>query len=482
MLPSLLSGACQNRDRYDCCRQTTQYKVLRITVYTRLRNATGLAKAALQTILRARFGYALLGSMLVASSLGTSVRAQQVDPLLRADFLADPLMQAPRDPLLPELAVERDYSPLEKQAIATDLDQLDQQARALLASGQAGEAFALWRRELKLRRVLDTNQEFDAIARVADIAWAQQRSVDVQLLTLRTRELWNAAKTSLGTEREAQLGGIDMGEPEDSLISGAATADIATLNELANTFTTLRDIDSAVEVYEQLILLSSDRPKTKTAQQLTLAELHVAWFQFAEATNLYLVLLNEARTNNNTAQEIEYLQRLAHTYQAAGSLTNAVRAQTDLLEIYRDQRAEEEFPELMLAIAQNYRALNLHTSAIDYYRAAYRTAQQFEQFSFSAQVLKDLGELYESLALTDEALGAYTLLIPVEQQAYNDYGVMNAHDRVGQLQRRQGNDFEALKAFQRALVLATRLGVQEDYFVEQIESVTPSSLGSAHSQ
>jgi len=465
-------------------------------VYIRLRQSSNFARKLLkkllssthQVVVKSGLGYALVGGVLTGSVLvmgGVSPRvyAQQVDPQLRTAFLADPRTQEPRDPLLPVLPIEREYSPLEKQVIAADLDQLDQQARALLASGAPDAAFATWRRELQLRRVLDTSKEFDAIARVAEIAWARQRSVDVQLLTLRTRELWAAAKTSLGAEPESQLGGHDAGTPEDSLISGATTADIATLSELAETFTTLRDIESAVEVYEQLILLSSDgsttpgvsltadRTALKVAQQLTLAELHLEWFQFAEATNLYLTLLSEARANGDTAREIDYLKRLAYTYKEAKSLPNAVRAQTDLLEIYRDQRAEEEFPELMVAIAQNYRALNLHTSAIDYYRAAYRTAQKFDQFTFSAQVLKDLGELYESLALTDEALGAYTLLVPVEQQAYNDYGVMQAYDKIGQLQRRKGDDLEALKAFERGLVLATRLGIQEDYFIEQIGSV-----------
>ncbi|MEM6597490.1 MAG: hypothetical protein AAF635_04880 [Cyanobacteria bacterium P01_C01_bin.69] len=404
--------------------------------------------------------------------MGQIARAQQVDPLLRESFLADPLTQDPQDPLLPVLAVERPYSPLEKQAIAANLNQLNAQAQQQLATGNVDAAFALWRRELQLRRVLGTNQEFTAIARVAEIAWARQQSVDVRLLTLRAREIWAAAKTSLDVEREDQLGGSDMGIPEDSLISGSATADIATLGDLANTFVTLRDVESAVEVYEQLIVLSRDRTDVQTVQQIALAELHLEWFQFAEATNIYLMLLSNAETTGDTEKEIEYLQQLAYTYQQAKSLPNAVRAQTDLLERYQAQGEEEEFPELMVAIAQNYRTLNLHTSAIDYYRAAYQAAQRFDQFSFSAQVLKDLGELYESLALTDDALGTYTLLVPVEQQAYNDYGVMNAYDKIGQIQRRRGDNLEALKAFERALVIATRLGIQEDYFIEQIGSVT----------
>ncbi|MEO1388135.1 MAG: tetratricopeptide repeat protein [Cyanobacteria bacterium J06634_6] len=63
------------------------------------------------------------------------------------------------------------------------------------------------------------------------------------------------------------------------------------------------------------------------------------------------------------------------------------------------------------------------------------------------------------------------MLEPVEEQTYDDYGVTNAYNSIGQLQRRKGNWLEALKAFERALVIANRLGLSEEYFIEQIESV-----------
>ena len=434
-------------------------------MYTRLRYAFGLS-------------ISLLSSLLIATVSSLPASAQQVNPQVRLDFLEDPLTSEERDPLLPELPVNRPYSPLEKQAIARSLDQLNQEAQQLFAAGQTDAAFALWRREIKLWRVIGPTQEFAAIRQVATIAWAEQRITDVQLLTLRTRELWDAMKTSLGVPAEEDtLGGPSPGVPEDSLITGAATADLATLDDLAQTLITLRDVDSTVEVYEQTIVIAaaSDTAESdfnQTQRQIALAELHVEWFQFAEATNVYLTLLNKARSQGNTEQEIAYLEQLAYTYQQADALLNATRAQTDLVGLYQAQGENEKLPALLIAIAQNYRTLNLHTSAIDYYRAAYSRAQQEQQFSFSARVLQDLGSLYESLALTDDALGTYTLLVPVEEQAYNDYGIMNAHDKIGQLQRRQGNTLEALKAFQRALVIANRLGLPEDYFVEQIESVT----------
>ena len=78
------------------------------------------------------------------------------------------------------------------------------------------------------------------------------------------------------------------------------------------------------------------------------------------------------------------------------------------------------------------------------------------------------------LALNEQALGAYELLVPVERQAYNTYGVMEAYANIGALQRRLGNAAEALKAFQQGLVEANRLGTREAYFIEQIEAIAQS--------
>ena len=422
----------------------------------------------------------LLGTLGCFSTVTVAI-AQQVSPELRQSFLEDPLTSDPPDPLLPTLTVERDYSPLERAELARSLDQLNRTAAELYLNGQIDQAFQQWRREIKLRRVLGPRQEFAVIAQVAELAWAQQRITDIQLLTLRSREIWDVVQMDLGTaEADSRMDEDENGEMR-SPISGAPTADIAFLTDLARTFEVLRDHDSSVAVYEQIDQLRqaefasegiADLSAEREAERIRLAELHLDWFEFAEASNIYLELLTIARANGDGDREQRYLEKLAYSYQQADSLLNATRAQTDLLTIYQAKGEEEKLPEMLVAIAQNYRTLNLHASAIDYYRAAYREAQRFDQFSFSAQVLKELGSLYESLALTDEALGAYTLLVPVERQAYNDYGIMNAQDKIGQLQRRQGNLLEALKAFERALVIANRLGVREEYFVEQIESVS----------
>ncbi len=423
----------------------------------------------------AAFSFTLLGNPLSSDRLNPSALAQQISPQLRQDFLSNPLTAKPRDPLLPELAVERPLSPLELSTLSNELTQLNRSAQALLASGETEQAFEQWRRELRLRRVLGPVEEFAAIRRVADLAWRNQQPVDVQLLTLRTREIWETVRATLGLEPEDEQFAArpaDASAPARILASGGEASDIAVLGAIAQTFTTLRDIDSSVEVYRQLIKLSEDQGIDPTGQRRSLAELHLNWFQFAQAADIYLALLATARATGDQAQEMAYLERLVYSYQQADSFENAVRAQTDLIAIYQARGEEEKLPELLLAIAQNYRTLNRPNNAIEYYRSAYSAAQRFDQFSFSAQVLRDLGSLYQSIALNDEALGAYNLLIPVEQQAYNSYGVMNAYGSIGIIQRQKGNAFEALKAFEKALVIANQLNLQEDYFIEQIESVT----------
>ncbi|MGB3787366.1 MAG: hypothetical protein WA949_05100, partial [Phormidesmis sp.] len=238
-----------------------------------------------------------------------------------------------------------------------------------------------------------------------------------------------------------------------------------------NIFLTLRDIDSAVEVYQQLIALSADDLQAVTAQKISLAELNLAWFKFANAADVYLELLDQARKNGDRTQEIFYLQRLVYSYQQAKSLPNALRAQTDLLDRYVAMGDEGKLPDLLVAIAQNYQAIDQPNNAITYYRSAYSAAQKLEQYSFSAKVLQELGQLYRSVNDINEALVSYNLLILVERQAYNNYGIMNAYDNLGQLYRQQGELSAALKAFQQGLVLAEQLNLRTAYFTEQIEAV-----------
>ena len=404
--------------------------------------------------------------------LGVAAIAQQVDPQVRAEFLSDPLTTEPRDPLLPVITVDRLPTPLELRALRENLDQLNGLAQERLSAGQIDEAFVLFLREIRLRRVLGLVAEFNAIAPVAELAWEQQRSQEVQLLTLRMREIWTAVQADLGSLDEISEEDEDIIENTPSLLEASEQSDLVVLSAIARIFIDLRDTESVIAVYRQMIDLTIAEGADPTTLRRELADYHLAWFQFAEGANVYLLLLASAREQGNQSAEIAYLERLVYSYQEANSLENAARAQTNLVGLYQATGEEEKLPELLLVIAQNYRALNWTNDAVSYYRSAYSAAQRFEQFSVSAQVLRDLGEVYRAIARIDEALVAYNLLVPVEQQAYNDYGIMNAYDNIGQLERQRGNSFEALQAFEKALVIANRLSLDEAYFIEQIESVS----------
>jgi len=95
----------------------------------------------------------------------------QLSPVLTEQFLSDPEFSEPRDPLLPDLPIERPLSPLEKLALAAELDALAAEAEALFLAGQTEAAFATWMREVRLRRILGYEAELEAIQRVGLRVW-----------------------------------------------------------------------------------------------------------------------------------------------------------------------------------------------------------------------------------------------------------------------------------------------------------------------
>ncbi|NJL49506.1 MAG: hypothetical protein HC929_21270, partial [Leptolyngbyaceae cyanobacterium SM2_5_2] len=74
-------------------------------------------------------------------------QAQALSPEVRFPFLADPLEDVPRDPLLPTPPVLRPLSPLEQYTLEQDLDQLATEAEVLAQSGETDAALELWIRE-----------------------------------------------------------------------------------------------------------------------------------------------------------------------------------------------------------------------------------------------------------------------------------------------------------------------------------------------
>jgi tetratricopeptide (TPR) repeat protein len=378
------------------------------------------------------------------------VQAQQLDAGVRDAFLADPVDDVERDPLLPSLDVERAFSPLELYDLDQGLDLLDRQAQLLLNAGEMDDAFELWLREVRLRRVMGLAEELAALDRVSRLAWEAQRSTEIRLMSLRLREVWQA------------------GVLADSLAESE-------LLQIAQLFETLRDEPSILAVYAQLADRAAQRGDGITQRDYLakLAEQQLQWFNYDEAAAIYQRLLSDATAREQSVQQINWLRQLIYSYQQNDDYAQAATAQRQLAELYQAQGDVEKLPELLVALGNNYAKLNQSQTAIEYYRSAYSYAQRLQQYSFSSQVLLQLGQLYRDLNELDQAIAMYDLLVRVEGQSYNTYGIMNAYDLLGTVYRDQGDRASALAAFEAGLTQAQQLDHRQDYFQSQIQTVTP---------
>ena len=290
--------------------------------------------------------------------------------MLTEQFLSDPEFSEPRDPLLPDLPIERPLSPLEKLALAAELDALAAEAEALFLAGQTEAAFATWMREVRLRRILGYEAELEAIQRVGLRVWENSRAEEVQLITLRLRQI------------QAEL-------------LAQAPLNIALLEEVVAAFEVLRDVDAAVAVYETLIeraTLAGDRDEQQRLLE-NLANLRETWFRFEVAAATYQTLL-DALGQGEDLQAIAYLQGIIRNLQQAGELSQAIEYQRRLVRRYERTAQPRPIPPVTLAIARNYRALDNLEQAQSVYSTTYTTALGLGQTDVASEALADLAEIY----------------------------------------------------------------------------------------
>lgn len=362
---------------------------------------------------------------------------QRLDPVLLDAFLANPLEADPRDPLLPTTVVDRPLSPLELYTIELALFEMDAQARELLLADQPDAAFELWMREVQLRRLFGLEAELEALTRISQQAWNAQRSQEVRLLSVRLERIWEAEK---------------------------ATADLERVEKIAVIAQTLRMRDTSTEIYQQLIEMTAADPAVQKEWVVVLAGHYLQWFDFDNAAQLYTQLAASAKVEGNTLEQTQYLKDLIYSYQEAKNYAQALPAQTELLRLYRATGQNDREPPLEIDMARNFRALDIYPQALEYYNLAYVTAQSLQLYGHVSTVLKDLGDLYAEQGLNNEALTMYNLLVRAEQQAYNQHGILEAYDRLGQLYLRIGDTENALIAFRAGVAFAESLQYREAYF------------------
>lgn len=373
---------------------------------------------------------------------------QALPPAIRFPFLSDPLQDAPLDPLLPRPVVDRPLSPLELYALEQDLDQLALEAEALAEAGNLAEARPLWRREIRLRRLLGVEPELAAIDRVGQWLRDSNATQDLQLYALRLDEIR-----------------ADLVLPEDR----------DRLDAMANTYVVLGDVDAAADIRQDLAaaaLAAGDRAEHRRQLEI-LAALRADWFYFPEAAAAYGDLVALAQGEANRDDERRYLGLQADSLEQAQDFAGAIALQQRLLTLYQsDENLWPQIAPLQHRLAGNYRTLGDLDTAARQYQAAYTNAIEQQQLEVAATAIQDLAEIYKTLGRWADVGYLYEQLLVVEQQAHSAYGMMTAYDELGQVHEQLGSTPMALAAYREGLVLAQVLGTRQDYFEAQIARLT----------
>jgi tetratricopeptide (TPR) repeat protein len=435
----------------------------------------------------------------------------------RDAFLADHLTADPRDPLLPQIPVQRDLSPLERRELNFRLDALSLEAAALREAGENDDAFELWMRELQLRRLFGFEAEMEAIERVGAIAWEENRTQEVQLISLRLAQLRDQR---LAPDPEADAPEDPDAEASESpLVSEPTPLRRQRLERIADAFILVRDWRPGVAIYQDLADRAASRGDRSEYQRLLgqVGEQQIAWFDFPAAARTHQQLLLLARpadplfnldldalvesTDPASLPDLEplvpellsalpgelsqadlepvnqLLRRLIYAYEQDQRYALAIASQAELLIRYRLQGNFRAIPPLSLGIARNFQAESRPNVALRFYQVAYREALALQQLGYASDVLLALGALYRDLGLAPDALTIYDLLLRVERQAIDGYGVMTAYDEIGKIHQQRGETAAAVSAFREGLLLAIQLDHRQAYFRQRLDELTrPPSL------
>ena len=374
------------------------------------------------------------------------------DSQTKPDAFINPLEITTPDPLLPGSVVNRPLTLVERINLTAALDKLNLQAEAKLNAEDRAGAFEIWNRELRLRRVLGSLQEVEALGRVGAIAWNENQKMEVQFITKRLQTIQEQIK------------------PQSSV-------DLQLLSLLGSAFGQVRSPELALSAYEQILTAAQRRQDvlTEEATMNIIGELHLIWFNYPQAAAIYNKLLNLATAKNERVQQLRYLQQLAFIYERAKQYQQAVVVKQQLAKLYLNEQQLTQIPALRLTIASDYEKLKQIKNAFQNYQEAYASAWSLQQYYIAGDALRRLVVLYLAEDQTNEALKTSEILLEVDKLASDLYGLMNTYDQIGQIHLKRGNNSDALLAFQQGLELAKQLSYQEAYFAQKISQTQQTS-------
>jgi len=361
----------------------------------------------------------------------------------------NPLEIKTPDPLLPETG-DRALSPAERLKLTQALDALHIEGTELLQAGKVEEAFVVWYRELRLRRALGAIAEVQALGKVGEVAWRENRTNDLSVIIARLQ--------TIQQEAEAK-----------------PPVDPALWQALGVAFEQVRSLKLAADVYEKFLAFARQQQDRATvaATLKTLGKLYISWLNYPKAAVYYEELLAIAKSQNDRFNQVNYLQELAYIYDQLQQPQNALLVKQQL-EVFYLQKADlvNLLVALKLAIAIDYDKLQQADNASINYQEAYRLALSLQQYGYAGEALQKLAELYRRHEQPEYALQIYQILLQVQEQTYDYYGQMKVYDQMAQIYVQQKDNSQALLVLQKGLELAKSLQYQEDYFNDQIQKIS----------
>lgn len=388
----------------------------------------------------------LLGSLAIESIGILPARAQDKDDLEEVN----PLEMTEPDPLLRSNIEDRLLSEVEQRELIPVLDRLALEAETefLAENGDRDRAFAIWYRELRLRRFLGEIAEVEALGRVGKIAWENNRNEDLFFIRERLAEIQ--------TDAEEQT-----------------TLNTQLANALARAYDKIRSYPQALPMYEFALADIRETGDINALENILniIAQLHLEWFQYLAAETVYQELLNLARSQFDDASILRYLEQMAYLYNRAQQPEKAIETKLELLQGYLKKELLEKIPPLQISLAEDYEKIGEGEIASETYQEAFTIAWENQYYAYAGEALKKLAELYYSYDQLDYALEIYQEQIKAAEYATDDFSMMEIYERIGQIYLELEDYPQALNAFQEGLKLARSLGHKEDDFLERIDEV-----------
>lgn len=382
--------------------------------------------------------------VVLAICFGTAISST----LAQTEPSVSPLDITAPDPLLPQPPVKRPLSPLERYTLKEALDRLDRQATEQMQAGNPDAAFTIWYRELRLRRALGRLEEIQALGRVGDIAWQQNRKLDGQIIAKRLETI----------EREAET-------------EGQLNSEL--LNAFALAYQKLRLSDRSIAIYQKILNNARQAGDRQTEETIlkTIAQLYLSSFDYSQAAVTYEELLTKAQAQSDSFNELIYLQKLVYIYNQSIQPANALKVKQELEKNYLKNAQQDKLASIKISIADDYAALQQPEKASQTYQEAFNLAWSLQQLATASEALEKLGNIYVAYDNQEYALQIYQELLKVQGQSYNYFGLMNTYDRIGEIYLRQKNYERALAAWQQGLEIAKSLKYDEEYFQTKINGI-----------